>query len=458
MAAEDAVVDMLFTIATRIMVSGAELGLKITGTGAKAIAVSFYALGKSIFEKEKSGKKLTAGENAYKDLMKCGEEIHSVWISKDDLKNFAQIAKQLGVSFVAIKNGDELDKSHKFLSHKDKDGNAIEFVEAYKDMVSISYRASDEIRMAHILEMFNNFNKSETTVDDKVTEKETVKDDVEEFMKENGVKVERPPEVVEAEEVNKEKSQVSEKDLPTSNEEIKDRHYGSETQLCFEHFGFDKPPTQAEYDNAYIKYITDNGINPAEPNYTTALYEQGSKIIANQITKQEITVDRGKPEPIIFDKSNLKPRVAENVPECFAFFGFKEIPPVQELKKAYIEYVAKNGKTAGSNIVDNMYEAAADLINKPNEENLKFCYEFFGFDHKPTKSELDAAYKAYDANSTSASTLAKGVYENALKYMERSNSVRETLQAKQELNKIKENAADKVVDKAKNITKNILEK
>ena len=246
--------------------------------------------------------------------------------------------------------------------------------------------------------------------------------------------------------------------MQTSNEEIKDHPYGKETQLCFEHFGFDKLPTQAEYDNAYIKYITDNGINPAEPNYTTALYEQGSKIIANQIIKQEVTVDRGKTEPVVSDKANLKPKVAENVPECFAFFGFKEIPPVQELKKAYIEYVAKNGKTAGSNIVDNMYEAAAELINKPNEENLKFCYEFFGFDHKPTKEELDAAYKAYDVNATSGSTLAKGVYENALKYMEKSKSVRETLQAKHELTKIKENVADKVVDKAKNITKNVLEK
>ena len=455
MAAEDAVVDTLFNVAMKLVLGGTELGLKVAGSGAKAVAVSFYALGKSILEKRRTGVSLTPGEIQFEKLMKCKEDIHSIWLSKDDLKNFAQIAKQMGIPFVAIKNGDELTKAHKFLSHKDKTGNTVEFAEHFKDMVSISYRASDKVRMAHILEMFNTFNKSETVVEETEKTQEKVVDEVEEFMKENGVEVERPPEVVEAEEVNQQKSQASEKgSISTDDETKRAEDFGSVSQICFEEFGFDKQPTQAEYDNAYIKRITEAGINPAEPNYFTALYEQGCKIINNEITSQEVKVDRSTPTASSNTvKADPKETVKDSVPECFAFFGFNEVPSVDELKNAYTGFIAKNGKTEGSNIVDNMYQAAGELINKSNEDNLRFCYEFFGFKHKPSREELDAAYKAYDLNSIDAPSLAKSVYENALEYMSKSESVRETLKVKKELNTLRNEesakVAEKVVDKSK---------
>lgn len=454
MAAEDAVVDGMLQVLMKLVVMGTDVGLKITGAGAKAIGVSFYALAKHIAAKRQSGKALTPGEIQFEKLIKSGEEIHSIWLPKDDLKNFSQIAKQMGVTFTAIKNGDELAKAHKFLSHKDKNGETVEFAEHFKDMVSISYLASDEVRMAHILEMFNTFNKSETVVESPIKEKESFVDEVEEFMKENGVEVERPPEVVEAEEVNQQKSQASEKDLISTDGEIKQaENSGSVIQICFEEFGFDKQPTQAEYDNAYIKRITESGINPAEPNYITALYEQGSKIIKNLVT-QKVPLEMSDPIPRSeTHKIEVKEKAKESVPECFTFFGFDEVPTVDELKKAYTSFIEKNGKTEGSNIVDNMYQAAGDLINKPNEDNLRFCYEFFGFDHKPSRAELDAAYKAYDAKSVDTPSLAKGVYENALKFMSQSESVREKLKVKKELNTLRNadvsKTVEKVVDKAK---------
>lgn len=55
MAAEDQVVDMLASVVTKLAVAGVDVALKISGTGAKAIALSFYSLGKTINRKIKEG-------------------------------------------------------------------------------------------------------------------------------------------------------------------------------------------------------------------------------------------------------------------------------------------------------------------------------------------------------------------------------------------------------------------
>lgn len=447
MAAEDAIVDAAASVAIKIIVEGVELGLRIVGGGGKAIALGFYALSKHINDKRKSGKNLSAGEVEFEKLMKSGEEIHSVWLNKDDLANFSQIAKQLGITFVSIQNGDELKKGHKFLSKKDKNGNTIEFAEDYKNMVSISYRASDAIRMAHILEMFDNFGQTETKSEEQSSAKEEVIDEVEEFMKENGVEFERPPEATVSEEVNTEqqsKSQVSDPGLSQSESKTSATNSGkSDVQMCFEQFGFDRIPDKALYDAAYIKYITENKINPSEPNYITALYEQGCKIIAkNHVVNQ--TVHTSSMAKTVVPNQEKTAEVAD----CFKFFGFDKTPTVQELKTAYFDFIEKNGKTSGSNIVDGMYDAAVDLLDMPNEEGLRFCYEFFGFQQKPTKTELDAAYKNYVSNATDVPTVAKSVYENALTYMQNSDSIRQTLQAKRELNKIHQGDVAQTLEKA----------
>lgn len=103
-----------------------------------------------------------------------------------------------------------------------------------------------------------------------------------------------------------------------------------------------------------------------------------------------------------------------------------------------------------------MYDQACDLIDKPNEDVIRTCYEFFGFDHKPTKSELDLAYQNYSENSTDVvSPLAKNMYENCLHSMEKSKSIREILEAKKELHilneKSAENSLEKAVDKSAEI-------
>ncbi len=390
MAAEDAVVDTLTSITTKLLIAGTEIGLKITGAGARAIGVSFYALAKAISNKRSQGKALTPGEVEFESMMQSGEEIHSIWLKDVDLNNFSQIAKQMGIPFVAIKNGDELEKTHGFLHHHTT-GNAIEFAEDYKDKVSISYRVSDEVRIAHILEMFNTFDKSETTtVEPEIVAKEEFKDEVEQFIEENGVQVERPPEVLAAKEVNtKSFDQVSEKSSTVSAEAELD----NVPLLCFSEFGFESKPSQAEYDAAYIKRLTDAGINPSEPNYFTALYEQGSKIIEGEITPPvSLQNDRAAEElarNIWINSASSRSEVISDIPDSLQFFGFNKIPSVNELKKGYSDFISKN---AGR----------------------------------------------YDAT-------AKAAYESALKELEKGKSIREKLKAKQEIHNFKK--ADRTGEK-----------
>lgn len=440
MAAEEAVVETVARITTMIAFEGIKLGLKVTGSGLKGTAVMLYGIARRIAEKEKSGKVLTPGEVTCKKLLTSGEEIHSFWISKDDLVSFSQIAKKLGITFAAAKDGDAVKKSKQFL--KGSADENINFKENYKDKVFISYKASDEIRMQHILEMFDYSNLAAIVKED-ISKDEKPIDEVEQFMKENGVEVELPPEVIDSYEEVKENDKsknaiesVSESDSSASKTEInnKTQHSGNKTALCFEQFGFDNMPSKNNYNAAYIDYIKENKINTSEPNYITALYEQGCKLIDGTIKKDspmQTTVAKNKMQNTLkTEKSTTE------VAECFKFFGLKKTPSVQELKKAYTDFIKNNDKTAGSNIVDNMYNAAVDLIDKPNKDGLKFCYEFFCFKGTPTKSELENAYKNYVGDSLDVPSVAKSVYENALEYMQKSESVRQTLQAKQELHNL----------------------
>lgn len=195
MAAEEAVVETVARITTMIALEGVKLGLKITGGGLKGTAVMLYGIARRIAEKEKSGKALTPGEVTCKKLLTSGEEIHSFWISKDDLVSFSQIAKKLGITFAAAKDGDAIEKSKQFL--KGSADENINFKENYKDKVFISYKASDEIRMQHILEMFDYSNLAAIVKED-ISKDEKPIDEVEQFMKENGVEVELPPEVIDS--------------------------------------------------------------------------------------------------------------------------------------------------------------------------------------------------------------------------------------------------------------------
>ena len=405
MAAEDVVVDSILRLTSTVLVEGTKLGFTVAGYGFKAIGVTYYALAQSISRKRERGEKLTGGEVTFEKMMKSGEDIHAVWIKKDDLKNISTIAQQLGISFFAVQNGDELQKSKGFLSRLGKGADeVITFSDNYSDMVSISYRASDEVRMAHILEMFDTFDPSQITVADPTekTENGVVNDvveadidEVEEFIASNGVEVEIPPEVVEYKEVNQNEltqttnEPASVKNLQPLNEKTNKAAQATGNKLCFEQFGFNQMPTKAEFDAAYIKYITDNNINPNEPNIINAFYEQGCKLISGEVKGQ-----------VLITSPEIESIVAAKAPEA----------------------------------------------------TLPECYQYFGFDKTPSVKELKQAFKNMEGND---SKTKKKMYSDALKLMEKSQSVRETLQAKQELHSLREAGSEKSAEKVLEVDKNI---
>ena len=463
MALEDEVVGSVFKIGTTLIIDGMKLAVEIVGMKAMVIGLTYKAISKKIQTKEARKEKLTGGEVTFKKIMKSGEDIHAVWLNKSDLQNFSTIAKRLGIPFFAVQNGDEIKKSRKSLSDKNKDlDQVINFSGNYNEMVSISYRASDEVRMAHILEMFDTYDPAqlrqkpvpEQTID---TEKEqTPLDEVEQFMKDNGVEVERPPEVIAYEEVKNQQERASEKNSPDfGSENSKERsETGDGLLMCFEQFGFDEMPSKAEYDTAYKDFVEKNGINTSEPNYITSLYEQGSKIISGEI------------QPHKPDYTSISP---DNVlPECYQVLGLKEAPKsLEDITTAFNNFKEKNRNVIDADKVGTVaYEAAVSIFNKgqtkqQNSEQMSApkselpkCFQVLGITEMPKSvSELHDRYMQFVENTGKylpirQCSLATKAYEDCLKHMEKGESVRTKLEAKRERNNLAANEAEKQVDKA----------
>ena len=458
MAIEDEVVGSVFKLGTTVMVDGAKLALQIAGFGAKAIGVTYYVLAKKIAQKRERKEKLTGGEETFEKIMKSGEEIHAVWLNKADLNNFSTIAKQLGVSFFSVQNGDELRKSKKFFTSKDKGlDQIINFSEDYNEMVSISYRASDEVRMAHILEMFDTFNpaqiRQQPVSEQTVGEQEvTPLDEVEKFLNENGVEVERPPEVIAYEEVKNQQERVSGKNSPgfdaaNSKERLE---AGDDNLLCFEQFGFDEMPTKAEYDAAYKDFIEKNGINVSEPNYFTSLYEQGSKILSGEIQPHKPEFTTISPDSIL--------------PECYQVLGLKEAPKsLDEIKAAFENFKEKNRNIIDVDKVGSVaYETAVTLFkgDKAKQQgatqpsspktDLPECFQILGITEMPqTVQELKDKYFQFLEKNTEGlrdpEKVGTQAYEACLKHLEKCESVRTKLEAKRERNAIT-NATERPVE------------
>ena len=75
----------------RMTLNGVEVAAKITGTGAKELAVLLYAILKD--------QKKTAGKTRLTNMLKSGKELKVFTISEEHLKCFAQEAKRYGVVY-----------------------------------------------------------------------------------------------------------------------------------------------------------------------------------------------------------------------------------------------------------------------------------------------------------------------------------------------------------------------
>lgn len=97
--------------------------LRLSGTGAKNIAVLIYTL---LSQQEK-----TEGQVRLKNLLKSGKELYVFSVNKEDIKIFAQESKKYGVTYCAIKDKGNVD-----------------------NMVDVIVKAEDAYRINRIVERF----------------------------------------------------------------------------------------------------------------------------------------------------------------------------------------------------------------------------------------------------------------------------------------------------------------
>lgn len=118
----------------RMSLEGFEVAAKVTGSGAKNIAVLLYTIMKN--------KEQTSGKSKLSSMLKSGKPLTIFTIKKDDLVKFQQEAKRYGILYCALV--DKKDKS--------KDG-----------IVDIVVRKEDSSRINRIVERFKfaEFNKAE---------------------------------------------------------------------------------------------------------------------------------------------------------------------------------------------------------------------------------------------------------------------------------------------------------
>ena len=118
----------------RMSLEGFEVAAKVTGSGAKNIAVLLYTIMKN--------KEQTSGKSKLSSMLKSGKPLTIFTIKKDDLAKFQQEAKRYGILYCALV--DKKDES--------KDG-----------IVDIVVRKEDSARINRIVERFKfaEFNKAE---------------------------------------------------------------------------------------------------------------------------------------------------------------------------------------------------------------------------------------------------------------------------------------------------------
>ena len=129
----------------RMSLEGFEVAAKITGAGAKNIAILLY----SILKEEKK----TKGKARLSSMLRSGKELKVFTVKNDDLKTFTQEAKKYGVLYCVLAD------------RKNNDPNAE---------VDVIARAEDASKISRIVERFHLASVDTASI---VTEAEKSKDE-----------------------------------------------------------------------------------------------------------------------------------------------------------------------------------------------------------------------------------------------------------------------------------------
>ena len=108
----------------RMMLNGAEVLVKLSGSGAKNAAVLLYSIARE--------QKKTKGAARLESMLRSGKPLKVYTFRDSDLPKFKEVAKQYGILYTVLKE-------------KDKTGGVFD----------VMVRAEDESKIARITERFN---------------------------------------------------------------------------------------------------------------------------------------------------------------------------------------------------------------------------------------------------------------------------------------------------------------
>ena len=184
--------------AVRMSLEVGEAALKISGEGAKQLAVLLYA----VLQDQSKNMTKSKGKTRLETLVRTGKPLKVFSVKESDLKKFAKEAKRYGILYCAIRNPKE-----------NKDG-----------MVDIMVKEEDAPRINRIIERFKlsaveEKAKVETEVETEVAKKEQEKAEAEKTEAEKTKEHEKEKEEQNPSMAKTEKSHPSE---PTSEKQEKD--------------------------------------------------------------------------------------------------------------------------------------------------------------------------------------------------------------------------------------------
>ena len=150
----------------RLSLEGFEVAAKISGTGAKNVAVLLYTLMKD--------KQKTAGKTNLTNMLKSGKELKVFSVKASEFQKFTQEAKRYGVLYSAL------------INKKDKSSDGI---------IDIMVRAEDAAKINRIVERFKLSSYDEATIRSEIQKTKEMK------SKDKGVKTKNQQDRIKEEQV-----------------------------------------------------------------------------------------------------------------------------------------------------------------------------------------------------------------------------------------------------------------
>lgn len=180
----------------RMSLEGAEILIKLTGSGAKNAAVLLY----SIYKEQNK----TRGKERLTNMLRSGKPLKVYTFKRDNLEKFKEVAKEYGILYTVLKE------------KEDKDG-----------VFDVLVRADDDSKLARVIERFKfsgvDTAEVRTSMQQEKAEKEEAKESAEEPEKEKeATEPEQSEPTVTAQVGDDEEKETPERTTPTKEQNLDD--------------------------------------------------------------------------------------------------------------------------------------------------------------------------------------------------------------------------------------------